>query len=86
MEFKVLKLTANCNLLLEPINAGTFKNGTDDPKRFWIENKPVFFNGTKVGTILEPIGSVSNPLFIAAIDRPADGSWLVGKTLADAKR
>jgi hypothetical protein len=81
MDFKVLRLTANGNLLLEKCDRLDFKSEQDAAKRNAIERLPLYFKGTKIATIYEPIGSITNPFYLASVDAE-DGKKFVGLTLS----
>lgn len=74
MEFRVLKLTAKGNLLLDG------GEGKGAPNKL-----PLFFQGKRVAELFDTIGRVEKPLYLATPADPAKAEELVGKTLADRK-
>lgn len=72
MEFKVLRQTANGNLLL---TAG-------EPRG--VSGMDLFLRGKKVARVYDTIGSTESPFYLA---KPAasDGKQLVGKTLLSVR-
>ncbi len=71
MEFKVLKRTANGNLLL---TAG-------EPRG--VSGMDLFAGGRKAARVFDTVGSVENPFYLA---KPvSEGRDLVGKTLSSVR-
>jgi len=74
MDFEVLKLTPNGNLLLRsPSNAGVASKMT------------LYYDGKKAAEVFDTIASTSSPFYLAKPCNAALAKELVGKKLSNTK-